>query len=127
MAVLNHCGHTIDRARRAGFLLIPLWIFDDQAFAFLGQVAVTVAIHVQDIDIEDNPGAALRFRTEDQQAVAWRLALIGRFNAIVRSILVRSTPWAGRAAKSSRRNVADLQGSFIPTILDGLRRAAGGP
>src|SRR5262249_2830164 len=73
----DHDGPTIDRAR---VLLgaVPLRILDDQAFAFLGQVAVAVAIHVQDIAVEDNPGAALRFRTEDEQAVLGRFALIDR-------------------------------------------------
>src|SRR5262245_43406539 len=77
----DHHGLTHDRARRAGFLLagVLLWISaEDEAFAFLGQVAVAVAIHVQDIAVEDNPGAALRFRTEDEQAVLGRLGLIGR-------------------------------------------------
>src|SRR5262249_51833412 len=75
-------GHVVSGNPLTGLLLVEIELpvsLDDGPLPVFRQVAVAVAIHVEGIAIQDNPGAALRLGTQDQQAVRGCLPLIGGF------------------------------------------------
>src|SRR5262249_52806376 len=90
-------------------------------FAFLGQIAVAVPVHVENVAVEHQPEAGLGFRPEHEQAIL-RLGLVGGFPADGAVDLGQVGAWDGGRPEESSQKRKSQRGGFHGSAPIGNQR-----